>query len=360
MLTSSKRQTTPNAHIHGHAIFDNLYLQCPLALSEGHVNKGVNIEYSLYGDPGLPVTVVLGGISASREVTQDGNLLVDKKSRKHGWWQELVGKGKAVNTEQTCVLSFNYIPQLSVNTSLGHNQFCLTPTDQAVILKALLANLNLNSPITFVGSSYGGMVGLSFAELFPNSIEQLVCISASDRSTHTARGLRKIQKSLLEIASDEKQARDALSLARQLSILFYRTEEIFKVQFDDPVPHDSKGQIIGFEQTIFSYLNHQGGKFAKSFSIDDYSALLDSIDSHSVNASQIQCECHFIAVPSDRLVSFDSMRRLAHNVKGLSQFYRLDSIYGHDAFLKEFRSLTKLLKKILGENDEPSTSYTSC
>ena len=204
------------------------------------------------------------------------------------------------------------------------------------------------------------MVGLNFAEKYPQRINHLVCLSASDRSTHTARAIRAIQKGIFELADDPAQKHQALSLARQLSILFYRTDDIFDSQFVDPIAQEPFGYIVDFDKTIYSYLNHQGQKFANKTTISNYAALLDSIDDHRVDAKKIECQCSFVAVPNDCLVSFESMRKLAHNVKGTSEFYRLESIYGHDAFLKEFEQLTELLKKILGESDESSTSYASC
>lgn len=337
-------------------------LEPALELSVGISNRPIEVEYALYGDPDLPVTAVLGGISASRQVVKlEQDNTGSQATYSQGWWQPLVGPGKAIDSARTCILSFNYVAQHDVKTAAGESRkLSLTPTDQAKLLNGLLKKLNLNERITVIGSSYGGMVGLSFAELFPQAIKQLICISASDRSTHTARAIRAIQKGIFELADVPEQKHQALSLARQLAILFYRTEEVFDEQFVDPQSEHPQGNIVDYERTIYSYLNHQGRKFANTNRIDNYAALLDSIDTHIVNASKIECDCSFIAVPNDRLVSYESMRKLAHKVNGQSQFYRLESIYGHDAFLKEFQKLTELLKKILGEYDEPATSYASC
>ena len=330
-------------------------------LSQGRVVEPFDIHYSVYGDPSLPVVVVLGGITANRLVLntpisdQKGNYQYQK-----GWWNDLAGDEKAIDTQRYCVISLDYISRLTVkNQAKKLKLHSLTPADQAEVLKLLLAKLSIEQPITLVGSSYGGMVGLSFAEKFPNKMKHLVCISASDRSTHTARAIRSIQKGVFELAESSEQKHQALSLARQLSILFYRTDDIFDAQFVDPVIQLPLDKAVGYDQTIYSYLNHQGQKFANKTTISNYSALLDSIDAHSVNAEKIQCECHFVAVPNDRLISYQSMRKLAHKVIGKSQFYRLESIYGHDAFLKEFEQLSELLKKILGDEDESSTSYAS-
>ena len=356
-----------SSHLPSEAVHGSIVVKDNLGLSLGNTSEPFDIEYSIYGHLARPVIVVLGGITADRHVLGTKEHYVEKpasnekKSQYSGWWGQLAGANNALSTDEHCIVSFNYISRVKLKSSAGNSlEYNLTPLDQAIVLKHLLDALGVSKRIKIIGSSYGGMVGLSFAEQFNDSIEQLTCISASDRSTHTARAIRAIQKGIFELADNSLQKHQALSLARQLSVLFYRTDDVFDTQFIDPAIQSPLGKVINFDQTIYSYLNHQGQKFANKTSIGNYEALLDSIDAHSVNPENIQRACNFIAVPNDRLVSYESMRRLAQNVKGKSEFYRLESIYGHDAFLKEFEQLNKLLKKILGESDESSTSYASC
>jgi homoserine O-acetyltransferase len=360
-MTTVVNQTAKSSKLPLKAVIDTIPVKESIALDSGKVIEPFAIRYSVYGDLALPVVVVLGGITSSRYVADfceydDRGLEVSTVQK--GWWDELAGNNKAIDTQQYCVVSFDYLSTVTLENKAGQSTIhSLTPADQAIILKTLLQALAIEKPISIVGSSYGGMVGLSFAELYPQEIQRLVCISASDHSTHTARAIRAIQKGIFELADAPEQKHQALSLARQLAILFYRTDDIFDTQFVHPVVQQPLGKVLDYDKTIYSYLNHQGQKFANQTNISSYSALLDSIDTHTVRAEKIDCDTHFIAVPTDRLVNYESMRKLAHNVNGKSEFYRLESIYGHDAFLKEFEKLSELLKKILGEGDESSTSY---
>ncbi|GAA4348376.1 alpha/beta fold hydrolase [Kangiella taiwanensis] len=348
---------------HVKAVFGAVAVKKGVTLSSGTSTEECTLKYSIYGDRTLPVVVVLGGITASRHVLHSNQETAedcDDNSVSTGWWDDLVGDGKAIDTQKYCVISFNYISTLQFKSKANYKVVRhVTPADQACLLSELLKLLSVNEPVRFVGSSYGGMVGLNFAEQYPHKVKHLVCISASDRSTHTARAIRAIQKGIFELADTSEQKHQALSLARQLSILFYRTDDIFDTQFVDPIVQLPFDNILGYEQTIYSYLKHQGQKFANKTTISNYTALLDSIDAHRVEPNKIKCSSSFVAVPSDRLVSFESMRKLAHTVKGTSDFYRLESVYGHDAFLKEFEQLTDLLKKILGASDESPASYAS-
>ncbi|GAA4365212.1 alpha/beta fold hydrolase [Kangiella marina] len=363
-MTTLSHTTTKDSPQPVTAVLDRIAVTESVRLATGNVIEPFGIEYSVYGSLDKPVIVVLGGISASRNLIDGDKIETEDAAhdaRAKGWWDELVGNEKAIDTNEFCVISLNYLGALKLETIDGHSSvFNLTPADQSCILNLLLVSLGIDKAITIVGSSYGGMVGLSYAEQYPEALKKLICISASDKSTHTARAIRSIQRGIFELASNAQEKHQALSLARQLSILFYRTDEIFDTQFTDPVFLQPSKSVVGYEKTIYSYLSHQGEKFANRNTIPRYESLLDSIDSHRVDACKIISECHFIAVPTDRLVSYESMRKLAHKVKGTSHFYRLESIYGHDAFLKECQQLTSLLKKILGENDEPSTSYASC
>ena len=366
-MAVATNKTLSDSRLPAKAVHGSIAVKEKLALAVGPVATPFDIEYSIYGNLACPVIVVLGGITADRYVlgTKENNTnkatVKDKSSEQLGWWSQLEGANKALDTDEHCIVSFNYISRVAIKSSAGNKlEYNLTPSDQAVVLKHLLDVLGIHKPIKIIGSSYGGMVGLSFAEQFKANIEQLTCISASDRSTHTARAIRSIQKGIFKLADNSIQKHQALSLARQLSILFYRTDVVFDTEFIDPATQTPLGKVINYDQTIYSYLNHQGQKFANKTSIGNYEALLDSIDAHNVSPKEILCDCSFIAVPNDRLVSYESMRRLAQNIKGKSEFYRLESIYGHDAFLKEFDQLNQLLKKILGESDESSTSYASC
>src|SRR6185437_4068697 len=105
-------------------------------------------SYEVTGPPAAPLVVALGGISASRHVTST----VDDTS--DGWWQDLVGEGRAIDTNVYRVLSLDYIDGGS--TKDGQPAALVSTYDQADALARVLDTLRIERIHAIVGASYGG------------------------------------------------------------------------------------------------------------------------------------------------------------------------------------------------------------
>src|SRR5438270_4020228 len=139
-------------------------------LEHGGELRDARLGWRLVGAAGAPVVCALGGISANREVC----LASDPRN---GWWSEIVGPGGALDTDEYQVLGFDYLG--ASGDSTGPEPGAAGPTaergvfpsissyDQAEALAQLLDHLGLASLAAIAGGSYGGMVGLAFAERYP-------------------------------------------------------------------------------------------------------------------------------------------------------------------------------------------------
>src|SRR6202171_2144901 len=141
-------------------------LEVPGALSLYHGGRlsDARIAWRLVGATHAPVVCALGGISADRHVclTEDP---------RQGWWSEVVGPGGALDTHAFRVLSFDYLGGSGDSTGPQPAPSGAFPSvssyDQAEALVRLLDHLGVESLAAIAGGSYGGMVGLAFAERFP-------------------------------------------------------------------------------------------------------------------------------------------------------------------------------------------------
>ncbi len=282
----------------------------------------------VYGNPDGPALVVLGGISATRFVS-DGSPSA-KKGYNRGWWSRLVREGGAIDLNKFKVIGYDFAPN---NGGLNCPE-TITTTDQARRLKALLDSQGVSHIAALIGSSYGGMCGLAFARDYPDMIGQLCVIGAAHRPYPIGVGWRGIQRRIVRLGLDAGNPETGLKLARELAMTTYRTPEEFAHRFDlaetttDPIQFD-----------ICNYLGSRGDVFAGNMDARRFLALSESVDLHRVEPEAISTPTLLMTAISDQLAPLTDMRELRDRLSGPSELYTFTSLYGHDAFLKEYDAM---------------------
>ncbi len=323
----------------------------PFLLEAGDSLLGAEVRYSLGGPKDAPLVVALGGISATREVTNLG------PEGALGWWSEMVGPGRAVDTNRFRVLGIDWLgkhatdflhlegstPPAWPEPGGARSYPVITTGDQARALFHVLAETGLDRVHTFIGSSYGGMVGLAFAVEFPAVLDRLVVISGAHRTHPMATAHRLVQRRIVELGRAGGFPDHGLALSRALAMTTYRSIEEFEERFN-PSPL-TEPAVYGFE--VESYLLAQGEKFCARTTADAFLCLSLSIDIHDVPPSSVVVPTDLISVRSDSLVPTWLMDELEKGLAGPSSHERIDSLYGHDAFLKEVETIGGRLRQIL-------------
>ncbi len=336
---------------------------------QSHGNKLVfptTLKWSWLGDSNKPVVVVLGGISANRYVAYGHNPQQTRfkgNPALRGWWEDFVGHRNAIDVEKYSVLSFDYpggnsrLSQQSqfqspvinnsatqtivapLATSLG--SLPITTYDQADALNRILERLEIKKVAAIIGSSYGGMVSLAFSERYPDKIYRQLVISAASESHQRSKAFRSIQREIVKLCHQYNDVDSGLALARQLGMITYRSIDEFEQRFSDNQP-----------QKVTDYLKFHGEKFARNFDPGSFLTLSESIDNHVINASSISTETTLVSVDSDELVFQSQIEKLAQTLSGKTTHYPIQSIYGHDAFLKEVTQLSNIIQTFLETTDE--------
>ena len=214
----------------------------------------------------------------------------------------------------------------------------ITTNDQVKRLSALLAYLNIDKVHTIIGTSYGGMVALAFAALYPNKLEKMCILGASHRPFPFAVGVRGIQRRIIDLAQKYGQAEEGLKLARQLAMTTYRSAEEFSDRFDARPTPDAPIQF-----DVGDYLQACGDKYPAAMPVERFMALSQSIDLHRIDPAKITTQTLLIATNSDQLAPPSEIKALDQALAGPSEMVVIDSIYGHDSFLKEYEILGPLL-----------------
>lgn len=291
----------------------------------------VEVKYLWAGAPGAPTVIVQGGISASRDVCR-----VDGQPDS-GWWSELVGPGKAIDLDRVRVLAIDWLSADELGAA------AVSSTDQADVLAALLDALRIGRVAAFIGSSYGAMTGLAFASRHGHRLERLVALAGAHRPHPLATAQRSIQRNILRLGLDNGCADEAISLARQLAMTTYRGTSEFAQRFEGEAEF-SDGR---FRLPVEGWLEHAGRKFAGHFDPRRYLSLSESIDLHAVDPASVHTPTTLIGFASDRLVPLSDLCELQRCLGTPASLEVIESLYGHDGFLKEHARLAPLLREAL-------------
>jgi homoserine O-acetyltransferase len=305
-------------------------------LHHGDLLESPRVAFRLIGPAGAPVVAVLGGISAHRHLVAPD-----------GWWPGIVGPNLGVDTLRYRVLGIDYLGGLGgSSTPDGASAFPpVSSVDQAEALRHVALHLGLRSLHAIVGASYGGMVALSFAARHPALVERIVVLSAAHRSQVLSTAWRSVQRQIVREAIARGDGAAGLKLARALAMATYRSPGEFAMRFAGPAVRDADR----FRFPIEGYLFARGDDYVQKYRAESFLALSESIDLHEVDPALVRTQATLIAVREDQLVPFSDMQALAARLAGPQRLVEINSIFGHDAFLKESAALIPIIQTALAE-----------
>ena len=301
-------------------------------LQRGCVLKDDVVMGRLYGNEDGPVIVVMGGISASRHIADGGKL-------NRGWWSTLVREGGPIDLTKFQVLGMDFAPAVESD----NRPDCITTYDQAARLKKLLDAQGISKVAAIIGSSYGGMTALAFAHDYPEAVEQLCIIGAAHKPYPISVAWRGIQRRAVRLGIEAGRPKEAMKLARELAMTTYRTAEAFGDRFDLAEIATSPSKF-----DICDYLGSRGDAFAELMDAERFLALSESIDLHRVEPEAITTPTLLMSAISDQLAPLTDMRELRDRLGGPSELFTFTSLYGHDAFLKEYDAMSPRLAEFCG------------
>ena len=322
-----------------HQIDDVLRLPVPLRLHYGDELPDARVAFRLVGPEDAPVIAVLGGISAHRIVAG---------AEGEGWWPEIVGPGLGVDTRHYRILGMDYlggrgdIPRRKPAANFRRS----VPTTRRMSLRAIVRHLKLKPLHAIVGASYGGMVALCFAERYAERVNHIVVLSAADKSQVLSTAWRSVQRQIVREAIARGDGPSGLKLARALAMATYRSAVEFQLRFG-AAPTRTEDR---FRFPIEDYLFARGDDYVQKYRAESFLVLSESIDLHQMDATAVHTPATLIAVREDQLVPFNDMQALSARLNGPRQLIEINSIFGHDAFLKEGAALTPIIKATLAEH----------
>ena len=301
----------------------DIEVELPLALKA----YGGAARARLTGPEDGPLVVAMGGISADRFVCPRDN-------GRPGWWPGLVGDGCAIDPARHRVLGLDFAadPTGRLAPSTGEQDELVAAAIEAA--GAERADI--------VGASYGGMVALALAARRPERVRRLVLISAPAAPHPAATAMREVQRRTVALGLAAGLGAEALSIARGLAMLTYRTPAEFAERFAGGI--DAPDTLT--TSAPGHYLRARGDAYPEVMSPERFLSLSASIDRHAVDPSRVAHPALVIGALSDQLVPPEQLRTLAAALPN-ARLHLLDSLYGHDMFLKEAKRIGALVAPFL-------------
>ncbi len=338
----------------------------PFRLELGGAIPELRIRYEEWGTrqgDGANTIAVFPALSAH------SHLRSSPSDSSEGWWEEMVGPGRAFDTDRWHIICASILGSpygstspLSIDTRTGRpfgpDFPPITPLDQARVHKALFDALGLKRIHAIAGASLGGMQVLQFAAAFPRFVDRFIALSMTSRTMPHTVALRRLGRHAIFNDPEYRAGRYepgrgpklGLRLAREIGTILYRSRDEFNQRFDHAPIGPLRPGDVTFE--VESFLAAQGERFAERFDANCYVLLSKCMDltdlgrghpSLEAGIRQITARGYVIAVDRDALVPPDEQELVYKVLKDAGRDVKyevLSSIYGHDAFLKEFDWLT--------------------
>ena len=294
------------------------------------------LSFALFGLPlhSAPIVLVNHALTGNAQVTGE-----------NGWWNDLIGERKTIDTTKYSVLAFN-VPGNGNDSFSIENYQDFTARDVARIFLKGIEALKIEQLYAIIGGSVGGGIAWEMLALEPNITKHLIPIATDWKSTDWMIANCFLQEQILNNSS--KPIEDA----RIHAMLCYRSPESFKEKFQRTINQD----LLIFN--IESWLAHHGDKLQKRYQLASYklmNQLLKTIDitrngeDFQTLMSKTNADIHIIAIDSDLFFTPKENRETFQELKKFKEnvFYsEINSVHGHDAFLIEYKQLDNLLAAI--------------
>jgi homoserine O-acetyltransferase len=297
---------------------------------------------------------------------------------KAGWWDGLIGPGRAFDTTRYCVVSTNVLGGCYGSTgpasvdpatdrSYGPDFPPVTIWDMVRVQRELLAHLGVRSLAAVAGGSMGGMQALAWAALFPDWVRSVVAIAATDRHSPQQIAFNEVARRAITADPEWRGGRyeagagpaAGLAVARMLGHVTYLSDAGMERKFGRQRVEAPARRPWEAEFEVVRYLEHQGRSFVSRFDANALLCLTRAIDSFdlaerngSLEAALRRTRARFLLLTfsSDWLYPQAQLARVAHAARraGLEVTYRcLASDRGHDAFLIEHEQQAPIIGEFL-------------
>ncbi len=322
-------------------------------LENGSSLSGVEVAYHTYGKlntQGDNVVWICHALTANSDALD--------------WWKGLAGEGQCFDPKKHFIVCANVLGScygttgpLSTdeNGEVYYNHFPdVTIRDMVNVHIALRKHLGISQIQVLTGGSIGSFQSVEWAIMEPDVIKHLIMIAGGVKATSWTAGLNEAQR--MAILADESffsRKPDGgiagMKAARAIALLSYRNAQAYNQT--QTLHEDDDFRRL----KAITYQQYQGEKLANRFNAYSYFVLTRAFDSHHVGRkrsglekalAEVKAKTLGIAIDTDILFPKEDQELIKKHIPG-ARLEFIHSDYGHDGFLLEFQSITKIVRKFM-------------
>ncbi|MGD8346082.1 MAG: homoserine O-acetyltransferase [Lysobacterales bacterium] len=342
-----------------------LQVEEPFRFASGGSIPAATLAYETWGELNEQrsnAVLILTGLSPNAHAASSAEDPDD------GWWEPMVGPGKAIDTDRHYVICVNSLGSCQGSTGPGcvnpetGRQYRLSFPDLVIddIAKGaamVLEYLGIKQLRAMVGPSMGGMSCLALLRQNPAITRHFLGISTAARAEPFAIAIRSLQREIIVrdphwldgAYTDEDWPETGMRLARKLGMISYRSGAEWRERFGREQEVHFSERLFGMHFSVESYLENAAKKFIRNFDPCCYLFLSQSIDWFDLSDGYADMEDAFsdLEIQSTRIIGVHTdFLWPVHQQKEIADCFRkagvdsdlvlLDSIQGHDAFMVDY------------------------
>ena len=336
----------------------------PLTLESGGSLPSVVVAYETWGELNEDAS---NGVLVCHALSGDSHAAQHDDEDEAGWWDLLIGPGKAIDTSRYFVICSNVLGGCRGTTGpnftrpegdqpYGADFPVVTVGDMVEVQKRLVYSLGIEKLAAVVGGSLGGLQALTWAIDQPNRLGAAIVLAASPRLSSQGIAFDVVGRNAIRHDAhfqggqyyNDEAPEAGLALARMLAHITYLSDESMRAKFD-PTRLQPRAIETGFESvfSVGTYLAHQGDRFVERFDANSYVTLTTAMDLFDLgdtpeaitkSLAPAQCRWLFLSFSSDWLYPATASQRLVDALVAQGRSVSscvIESPAGHDSFLLE-------------------------
>jgi len=349
----------------GHVTPQSMRFGEPLKLQSGASLAEYTLVYETYGTlnaDGSNAVLVCHALNASHHVAGT----YEDKPKSEGWWNNMVGPGKALDTNRFFVIGVNNLGSCFGSTGPMHTNpttgkpygasFPVVTVEDWVHAQARLADrLGIKKFAAVMGGSLGGMQAMAWSMLYPDRIAHSLVIASTPKLSAQNIAFNDVARQAI-LTDPDFHAGDfyahgvvpkrGLRVARMIGHITYLSDDDMAEKFGRDLRNAEYQFGYGVDFEIESYLRYQGDKFSEYFDANTYLLITKALDyfdparAHNgdLGAALANTQAEFLVVSftTDWRFAPERSREIVQalvNQRRRVTYAEIDAPHGHDAFL---------------------------